>query len=568
MSAGRRFSFVTRTLPLWLLLAVVFGLTYTQAPLYYSNQNQYFLHGLAQGGMGHLAEDWLANTRDPTPFFTALIAVTYRLLPEWIFYVYYWLVLGVYCYALAWLYVIVASGGRQPPEGQLATEASMSLRGLTPPARLGLLLFLFLFMLLHSGLVRWASGQTFGVDYPWYFQAGIAGQYILGPTFQPSTFGVLLVLAIVLFAADRPLLAVTVSSLGGVLHATYLLPAAMLTVAFMYVHWREGRRRELLLTPVLALAIVTPAVLLHFGNFAPTSAEQFAETQRLLARYRIPHHCDVDAFFDVIAGLQLAWIVLAIILVRGTRLFPVLVIPSLLAAVLSAVQIATDSDGLALLFPWRLSSVLVPVATAIILARLVLLVAPRLAALANRPRVVVQGALAVGMLALAVSGAVINLYGLGYRGSNDEAEMIAWVKENKAAGDVFLVPVELPKPSGKPGASSSDFRPLSARKRGTGLIPIELQRFRLATGAPIVVDYKSIPYQDVEVLEWYERVQKNLRFYQQVAASDPNMGKELFAAHRVTHVITRAQETLLWPGATLVHEDPNYRIYRLDRSDQ
>ena len=34
--------------------AVVFALAHTQAPLYWSNQNQYFLHGLAQGGLGDL----------------------------------------------------------------------------------------------------------------------------------------------------------------------------------------------------------------------------------------------------------------------------------------------------------------------------------------------------------------------------------------------------------------------------------------------------------------------------------------------------------------------------------
>jgi len=558
-----------RVLAVWLTLAVLFGLTYTQAPLYYSNQNQYFLHGLAQGGLGHLHEDWLANTRDPTPLFTALVAGTYRALPEWMFYVYYALVMGVYCGALAWLFVLLsdqASGGRQPPVSVETSDDATTHGGLTPSAGLtaSLLLFLFLFLLIHSGLLRWASGQIWGWDYPWYFQAGIAGQYILGPTLQPSTFGVLLVLSLVLFAAGRSLPAVAVAALGGVLHATYLLPAAMLTIAYLYVLAREGRRRELLVTPLLALGIVTPAVLFHFSNFAPTSAAMFAETQRILARFRIPHHCDVQAFFDLIAGLQLAWVGLAIVLLRGTRLFPVLLIAVLIAAGLSFVQIATDSDGLALLFPWRLSSVLVPLATAVILARLVLLIAPRLDGLAGRPRAIVQSTLVAALLALAVSGVIINAYGLGYQSSHDEAAMLAWVKENKRAGDMFLVPVELPKPSGKPGSSSSDFKPLSLRKRGAGLIPIELQRFRLATGAPILIDFKSIPYQDAEVLAWYDRVQMNLRFYAQLAAGDAAMGQELFAAHRITHVVTRAQETLLWPGATLVHEDPHYRIYRLE----
>ena len=34
------------------------------------------------------------------------------------------------------------------------------------------------------------------------------------------------------------------------------------------------------------------------------------------------------------------------------------------------------------------------------------------------------------------------------------------------------------------------------------MIPVGLQRFRLHTGAPIFVDVKSIPYKDVDVIEW------------------------------------------------------------------
>jgi hypothetical protein len=61
-------------------------------------------------------------------------------------------------------------------------------------------------------------------DYLWYFQAGLAGQYVLGPIFHPSIFGVLLLLSIYPSVQDRPLAAVC--------HATYLLAAAILTIAY------------------------------------------------------------------------------------------------------------------------------------------------------------------------------------------------------------------------------------------------------------------------------------------------------------------------------------------------
>ena len=79
---------------------VLLGLAYGQAPLYTSNQNQYFLHGLAQAGHGLLAEDWLANTTDPTPVFTWLVVVTTRYLPQAAYYLYYFLLFAVYFYSL------------------------------------------------------------------------------------------------------------------------------------------------------------------------------------------------------------------------------------------------------------------------------------------------------------------------------------------------------------------------------------------------------------------------------------------------------------------------------------
>src|SRR5690606_30750604 len=63
----------------FLLLTLVFSTAYTQSPLFTSNQNQYFLHGLAHAGYGYLHEDWLANTLDPTPVFSYLVEITYRI---------------------------------------------------------------------------------------------------------------------------------------------------------------------------------------------------------------------------------------------------------------------------------------------------------------------------------------------------------------------------------------------------------------------------------------------------------------------------------------------------------
>lgn len=523
-----------------LVTALLFGLSYTQAPLYYSNQNQYFLHGVAHGGMGFLADDWLAGTADPTPLFSFVVALTYRYFDEALFYVYYLAILGVYCASLLRLFDLLHPG-----------------RSL--PVRLAFALAL---VLLHSGLLRLLSGRLLGTDYPWYFQAGLAGQYLLGPVLQPSTVGVLLLVSVVFFVGDRPFAAAAVAALAAVGHATYLLPAGLLVCSYLVVLLRGRRWKTAGGAGALAAGLVTPMLVYNIANFAPTSAAAFAEAQTILVHFRIPHHCLVERWFDGIAGAQIAWVALGMALARRSRLLPVMLICSLAALVLSVIQVATGNEGLALLFPWRPSVFLVPLATAVIVCRLVAGVAGPLDRLGERGQLAAAGGFLAGMVGLAVGGVLINGYGLAYQMSADEAGIVEYIRANKIRGEVYLLPVELPKPPAKPGASMSDFKSLVQRTRGRGLIPIELQGFRLRTGAPIFVDFKSIPYRDVDVLEWHRRLQANLRVYD---GGGPDVLRAMVTEHPLTHVVVPAEHSVPLPGATVVYEDPYYRLYRLAR---
>src|SRR5947209_17367904 len=123
-----------RVAALFLLGAALFTIAYGEAPLYYSNQNQYFLHGLARAGEGLLREDWLANTLDPTPVFSGLVAFTVRFLHPWAFYVYHVLLLGAYAAAMLGLF--------------------WSLAGETVAARRWPV-FLALLVVVHAALTRW-----------------------------------------------------------------------------------------------------------------------------------------------------------------------------------------------------------------------------------------------------------------------------------------------------------------------------------------------------------------------------------------------------------------------------
>ncbi len=536
----------------FVLWTTVFALAYCQAPLYFSNQNQYFVHGLADGGHGYLEQDWLANTKDPTPIFTFVVATTYRYFHVNLFYVFYALLMGIYFCSLVRLFT------------RMAQERATPLVSIS---------FIALFLFLHSGALRLASTRLLGTDYPWYFQAGVAGQYVLGPIFQPSAFGTLLILSVVLFAYNKPYLAVISSALGAVAHATYLLPAAILTTAYMVALCFERQFRRATLVGLLALAIVLPIVVYNLLNFSPTSAENFAKAQEILVHFRIPHHAIPRLWCDEIAMAQTAWVLLGIFLVRG-RLFIVLLITFLLSALLSGIQITTDSHLLALLFPWRMSVILVPIATTIILTRAVLVLGMWL----QHPptwRIVAGWIANIALIAGCVAcGMAIMYFELAFQTRDEELRMMDHVYRNSQADDIYAIPVNIPDLEKEVhGAQKSDFKPLPTLRKNEQFIPLNLQRFRLFAGVPIFVDFKSIPYWDRDVLEWRERLNVNRQWY-----TDLKEGRDIEAAKslrksNVTHIVVRVPRTAegevtdaIFPDASLFelfYEDGYYRVYRL-----
>jgi Domain of unknown function (DUF6798) len=521
--------------PIWLAVgAIVFALAHTQAPLYWSNQNQYFLHGLAQAGLGQLDSDWLANTVDPTPVFSAGVAAIYRFAGPTGFYLVYTVILGVYFVSLMEIGAAVP-GGPRTALGQLRLAAGL--------------------IAIHAALARWGSVQLLEADYPWFLQSGLAGQYVLGPGLQPSAFGVFLVAAIAAFVHRRLILTVLCMVFVCTVHATYLLPAALLTLGFMHVLWWDGRRRQCIAFGAGTFLGVLPVTIDGMRRFAPTTLEQFRQAQELLVEFRLPHHAVIYQWFDWIAALQIAWMALGVFLVRRSPLFPVMLIAGLGALVLSLVQMATDNNTLALLFPWRMSAVLVPISTTIILARVITAFHPRDAESQADPAPRARVVLIAIAVALAGSSFAFQLSGVAYRVPEEEKPLYELVRAQRQPGDTYILPITVPDLSRGPrGSPSTTFVP-PREAAGENRIPIDLQRFRLATGVPIYVDFKSIPYKDVEVLEWHRRVLECQRWTGAIAPP------------KVSHIVTRADRELDAKQFERLYADANYKVYRVRRSN-
>ncbi len=509
--------------------AGLFGLAYTQAPLPYSNQNQYLLHGFGAADDGPLRRDWLANTASPTPVFDALVFLTVKHGHGFAFHGYYALLLGVYWSSLVGVFDFLTEG-RAPPRRRLAFAA--------------------LLMLAHSALLRWASYRLLDADYPCYAQGWLAAQYVLGPVFQPSAFGVFLIAAIHQFLRNRPLIAAACLGLACLGHATYLLPAAILTLTFAAMLAFDGRRGRGAAAGALALLLVLPVLIYGYETFRPTSSSAFMLAESILVDERIPHHCKPRQWFDAIAGLQIALMAASLLLVRRTRLFPVLGVLFVASAALTFIQLATDNRALALLFPWRSSVVLLPLATAIALTRLVMLAGRWIESTPSK-----------GVALAAVGGGLaIMVFRQGYATNDAEEPLMAFVRANRRPDGLYLIPVAVPNLTGNRGSISSDFKPLPAQKADGRVIPVDFQRFRLVAGVPVHVDFKAIPYRDVDVLEWRARVAWNA----EVTKNRTAPRSELLE-RGITHVVAARDRDWSGEGLTLLYEDDNYRLYTIGR---
>ncbi|MFN2152397.1 MAG: DUF6798 domain-containing protein [Anaerolineales bacterium] len=515
-----------KTLVFVVVWTIIFSLAYAQSPLYTSNQNQYFLHGLAQAGLGNLSQDWLANTLDPTPVFSKLIELSWRLiLWQPVFYLYFGLLAGVYLFSI--LGIVNQLWG---------LAASSSKRWL----------YLSILVVLHSAALRYLISQILGVNWDYLLDGGVAGQRLLGTVLQPSTFGVLLVLSIYLFLRRELIWAIVSLLAATIFHPTYLLSAAVLTAVYMGLYFWETRNlRATLALGLGAFVGVIPVLWQTYSTFGGTSPELTARAREILVTFRIPHHALVTDWFDASVIVKLFFVGLALILLfryqsfetphseqaftPARKLFHILLWPSVLAIFITLVQVITASDMLALLFPWRLSTWLVPLSVSLIAGWGVYSLSERLP-LARYSRVLVTFCL-IAALVFAAAGTLKFWISWQEKHNAIEQPMMTFVEAHQQPGEIYL-------------------------------IPTKMQDFRLETGAPAYVEFKSIPYQDVEVLEWYRRLLLANQFYARGSCDElPEL-----AAEGITHLVLPAgHPAFACSTVELEYLDDNFGVVTLDK---
>lgn len=499
-----------------LLVGIGFAAAFSSSPLYISNQNQYFLHGMASAGSGFLAQDWLAQTADPAPLFSFFVRIVDSFFHESVYYAVTILLLGLYGFSITGIASHLFN-----PQGHWSRYIALAA----------------VIIAIHAAAPKWVLLKVFGMDISGLLRDGVAGQYIAGPYLQPSLFGVLLIFSIYLFLRGRTIWAVVLAATAMTIHTTYLLMAIVVTMGYMLsvVRNKQGVLRALRLG-ITFTALALPVMAFAFFTFW-TSTELLAESQRILVQFRLPHHAVPEQWLGTAAYAKVVLVLLALFLVRKSDLFPVLAISLAAAILLTAVQLIVDSNSLALLFPWRISVILVPIASAVIAAYIIKEVLDRSSLILTGKAALVSTAGLVAIATLAAGGGYATARHFSVAKVHTTIPLMAFVAGTKAPGDLYLVP---------PGM-------------GQGF-----QAFRLGTGAPIFVDGKSIPYKPEDVIEWYDRLLIAGRFYEDGGIVNCEALRELSTMYGVSHAVFKggpAPDNC--PGVEESYRDKHYSILKI-----
>jgi hypothetical protein len=428
----------------WCGIGVSFAIAHGSERCFASNQHTYLLHAFRIAHPEALRADWLASTTDLTPLFSYLVGGL-LLIPRCV---------GIYAayallssgFALALICLVAALFPRlRTTAGVTFLGIALTLIDAVPPLRRVLL-------------------------------EGVATQRLLGDYLQPSTFGVCLLGACFYAATNRPRAAVVCAFCAAVLHPTYALSAGLICLGVIVFGPRgEFVRRVVTVLPIAAIggALLVFELWPFIHGNDPVA---IATAGRILALMRLPHHALPVVWFAqrpvaVIAQLAVILVGVFVSFQRNRTLGWLLSSSALISLALTITVMLTDDLQLALFFPWRFSTWLVPVGTALGLGMLID------AALARAPAV--HGAVPIRFALVLV---VITTVGAGAvhtarsQTTDDHTGLLAAIGAHTDVNDVLIAPPNL-------------------------------EWIRLDTQRAVVADVKSHPYRANEVVNWKSRLE-------------------------------------------------------------
>jgi hypothetical protein len=254
-----------------------------------------------------------------------------------------------------------------------------------------------------------------------------------------------------------------------------------------------------------------------------------AQGKQLLYQVRIPHHADPTVWLNPTSLLQIALIIAAIGLTRQKALRWLCGIPFSVAMLLTLLVYLTKNPSLALLFPWRVTTVLVPLSVIVLLSRLV----EKIPSEIDQPKrelliwILPSISTALITITILVGWVRINL-DFQNKQSLPERPLMEYVFQHKQAQEVYL-------------------------------IPLKMQDFRLTSAAAVYVDFKSTPYHPNEVIEWYRRYRIASAFYRSPSCEQLDTLRQ----EGISHIVLPHALSLNCPTTRLIYSDAQFELLQI-----
>ncbi len=460
-------------------------------PLFFANQHTYFLHGWADAGIGGLAHDAVARSADPTPVFSWLVTAVTDTRQLWVFQL-------IHLATVAALAVsLVAIASTLVPMSQRAALGTAAVIGLAQSA-------------LPTSLTPWK---------------GVANQSLLDGYLQPSSFGVLLVAAVAVFLRSRSPWAMLVAAPAAWLHPTYAVSVAVFGTAAAGYLWRVCRDRKGALIAGAVLVSTMAPVLFYVRATFIGSPTDMAASNMLLAVVRIPHHALPGQWCGKVTVVTLMLVAASLWIIRDKAFRTIIGSAATVGIVGAVAQVVTGSAQLALLFPWRVSVWVAPVAAVALLASAAAYVG-RARSGAQHQEVTIL--LAVAAIALTVIGAAVKTSKWRAPPPAYEAA-VRFIQTATPTDEVVLVDPML----------GEDVRTLTQRA--------------------LYADWKTHPYLAADVRAWYARVQAAQRVME-IRSSSPCTSDREAAALGATLVLTPASSPAC-STTPVLYGDAQFRVY-------
>lgn len=456
------------------VLMVIFA--FRPPPLYVSNQNTYYPHGLHSGDHDFLADDWfVTETRQPHIVFTFLIALMKRF---GVVNQGSTLILGLLHLSFYLAIYLIGS--------------SLLSSWLGKQSRFLVYLGFLVLVAAQRGVFNSVLDQlspTVSTYWGRFWNSnGMGGQYIYGGYLQPSEFGILILLAIALLLRNYWKISLILLIVATYFHFSYAIHSGFIVLVAAFWNFHQGFKRSALL--ILAVFAVTMLpITLYSLSFTVDPLR--SDANEILALHRQPHHAVPGYWWgNLLAGtntLKLFMIGLAAVIVTVSRqtFLSMIIALGFIYTVLGVLVVHfSDSASLGLLYPWRGSTLLIPLSQAVICSYVVYVFHTRLRKEAKPIATVAFKSLSIILLSLLTFRLALGFF-------NHHVHSGPFISDEAS----LILDLGLPEQS-------------------RILVPVDWQHFRLESGHAIYVDWKSHPFIGTEVVEWWRRINTAQEFYE------------------------------------------------------